>query len=141
MSESLEPADPPIIPKGFVTKLFVVGTAYTVLVQVLPAPTGIDMTNVGFVTGLPVAWLLASLWHWFTRPKPKRSLGEVVGIWKRAVLRAPGMSTFYAGMIPIIGVFTVTREVDLPNMMIAVLIPVAIAVGLIAKARRAPKAG
>lgn len=139
MSESLEPVDPPIIPKGFLTKLFVVAVAYMVLMQVLPAPTGIDMINVWFVTALPVAWLLGSLWHWFTRPKPRRSLAEVIGVWRRAVLRAPGMSTFYAGMIPVLGVFAVTQEIDLPNIMVAVLIPVAITVGLVARAKRARK--
>lgn len=137
MSESREPVDPPIIPKGLLTKLFVVAVAYMVLMQVLPAPTGADMSNVWFVTALPVAWLLGSLWHWFTRPEPRRSLGEVIGIWRCAVLRAPGMSTFYAGMIPVLGVFAMTQEIDLPNIMVAVLIPVAIIVGLVARAKRA----
>lgn len=105
MSEP-EPQDPPLLPPWFRAKLFAVLAGYMFVMQYL-AESRDDpgLLPIWFGTALPVAWIAAGVWHWVARPAPHRTVPEVFGIWKRAVMRAPGMSLLYAGMTPIALVF------------------------------------
>lgn len=104
------------MPAWFQAKAFAILVAYMFTMQTLAdRQENPDLLYIWFGTGLPIAWLGASIWHWVVRPKPRRSPGEVVGIWKRAVLRAPGISMLYAGMVPVVLIFgarvAITRDV------------------------------
>jgi hypothetical protein len=93
--------DPPLLPGWFREKIFAILVVSMLVMQALADQQGSpDLLYVWFATGLPLAFLGASAWHWLARPKPRRGVGEILGIWKRALLRSPGMSILYAGLIP-----------------------------------------
>lgn len=142
-----QPQDPPLLPPWFWAKLFAVLAGYMIIMQYLA-----DMRDdpgllfLWFGTALPVSWLAAGLWHWVARPTPRRTVPEVFGIWKRAVMRAPGMSLLYAGMTPIVLVFAarfaatrsfeVTRDDEVLSYVACGVGALAAVVGLVVWRRR-----